>query len=230
MLSYQQRQKELFNKIENNFKKGKICSSIVEPVKDYIQDKRICLTSVFFLPEKIKSSILEKIIKPLKKEDNDQYYYLPESLHLTLQNIRTISDPPLFTEKDIIKVKKVFKEVIPKYNIFSFELKDLFELPTSLSLCGYCGEILKYLVLELREKLQKAGVPDNKKYASGDVFFGNVNVFRYTTNPNSNFAAKIKKLKNVEIGELKVKKVSLITTNAVCYPNKTRIIGTYNLK
>lgn len=230
MLLYQQKQKALFGKIENDFRKGKIFSSIVVPVKDYVNDALICLTGVVFLPEKIKRSISKKIIEPLRKEDNNQYYYLPESLHLTLQNVRIISNPPFFTKKDIVKVKKVFEEVIPKFRSFSFELRNLFELPTSLSICGFCDEVLKYLVLELREKLQKAGVPDNKKYASDEVFFGNITICRYTKKPTKDFLAKIKELKNIEIGRFVIKEVSLITTNKVCHPSKTQIIEIYKLK
>lgn len=230
MSSYQQRQGELFRKTKNDFKKGKISSSIVGSVRDYIHDERICLTSVVFLPKEIQKLILDKIIQPLKKIDQRQYFYLPKSFHLTLQNVRTINDPPLFTKKDIIKVRKVFKEVIPKHQAFSFKLKDLFELPTSLSLCGYCGEVLKYLVLELRNKLQKASVPDNKKYVSEEVFFGNITVCRYTKNLTKRFLARIQELKNIEIGRFKVEKVSLITTNSVCYPDKTTIIENYNFR
>lgn len=229
MLSYQQKQFHLFRDLEKKFKQGKKPASIVEPAKDYIKDNRICLTSVVFVPVDIQKNIIQKIINPLKEVDKRQYYYPLKSLHLTIQNIRTINDPPLFNEKDVEKVKSVFKKIIPKHKSFYFELKGLFEMPSSLSICGYSNEAIKYLVLELRDELQKISVPDNKIYASSEIFFGNINVCRYPVNPNGNFVKKVKELKNINISRLEIKKVSLITTNSVCHPRKTKIIDNYFL-
>lgn len=230
MFSYQQRQYELFEKLEKKFKKGKGKSTIVEPVEDYINDKRIGLTSVVFIPENLQKIIVSKIIEPLRKTDGNQYYFLPESLHLTIQNIRTVSDPPLFTDEDVKKAKTVFDRTISKHEQFEFELKGLFELPTSLGIRGYSNETLKDLVLDLRKNLIEAGVPDNKKYESNEIFFGNITVCRYTSQPNDLFLGEIKNLKNVEIGRLNVKKISLITTNSICHPKVTNIIETFNLQ
>ena len=229
MSSYQEKQFKLFKELEKRFKKGEKPSSVVELMKDYASDNRICLTSVVFIPQKLQKTILQRIINPLKQADKRQYYYLPESLHLTIQNIKQEKLPPSFTNSDIEKVKKVFKEVIFKYKKFSFNLKGLFEMPTSLSICGYSNELLKHFVLESRGKLQQAGVPDDKKYASDNIFFGNITICRYTTKPNEDFFREVKKLKNINIEKIEVKRISLITTNSVCFPDKTEIIEKYDL-
>lgn len=229
-MNYQQKQVQLFDHIEKSFKEGQTPSTIVEPVENYADDDRICLTSVVFIPPKIQETIISEVINPLRQVDLKQYYYVPNSFHITIQNIRTINNPFFFNQEDIEKAKEVFRKVIPKHKSFSFKLKGLFELPTSLSIKAFSDESFHYLVKELRETLTTAGVSDNKKYASKDVFFGNSNICRYTSKPNSSFFEKVTELKDHEIGEIKVNDVSLITTNSVCYPNKTKIIQKYNLK
>lgn len=229
MENYKEEQYKLFEKLEDQFRKNSNAAEIVEPVSDYVSDNRICLTSVVFPPEKIIEDINAKIVIKLSGVDENQYFYLSDSLHLTIQNIRIINDPPLFTDDDIDKVRAVFRKVIPKHNKFSINLKGLFETPTSFSIRGYCDNNLQKLILNLREEMIATGVPDNKKYGSDSVFFGNITVCRYTKKPNERFFEIIKELKNIEIGDLEVKKISLITTNAVAHPGKTKIIEEFYL-
>ncbi|MBI2326837.1 hypothetical protein HYU92_00810 [Candidatus Curtissbacteria bacterium] len=229
MISYQKKQFELFEKLEGKFKQGKIPTTIVEPVADYANDNRIGLTSVIFIPENLQKIIVSKIIEPLREADSNQYFYLPRSLHLTIQNIRTISDPPLFTDEDVEKAKTAFDQIIPKHKELEFTVKGLFELPTSLGIRCYSNDSLKDLVLDLRKNLIKASVPDNKSYESDEIFFGNITVCRYITHPSNLFLEKIKKLKVVEVGKLSVRTICLITTNSVCHPSSTKIIGKYDL-
>lgn len=230
MISYQHKQEQLFNEIEKSFKLGQTPSTLVEPVKDFVNDTRACLTSVVFIPQNLQQVIISKVINPLRDYDSEQYFYVPNSFHLTIQNVRTVNDPPLFGQKDIKRSRLVFRRIVPKYAPFSFELRGLFELPTNLSIRAYSAEVLKDLILELRDGLEKAGIPDNKTYASDDIFFGNINVCRFIKEPNRKFKNKVKELKEVFIGNLNVETISLITTNSVCHPAKTRIIDTFNLQ
>lgn len=223
MSSYRQKQEELFNRLEEEFKTGKAKATVVEPVEDYLKDKRICLTSVAFVPEEFGKIIQESFISPLRGVGSG-YFYPLESLHMTIQNIRTVNLPPLFDEEDIEKARKVFREIVSKHTHFEVELCGLFELPTSLGIRGYSEESLGELAMELSQGLRKVGVPDNKKYASSTTVFGNVSICRYTTESSKEFADKVKELKRVEVGIIPIKKVSLITTNSVCHPAFTNII------
>lgn len=229
MDTYWQKQLKLIEEIEKKSKRGENPSTIVEPVKDYANDDRICLTGVVFVPKELEQKILDELIKPLQEVDASQYFYVSGSLHVTIQNVRTINNPPLFTNNDIQKASKVFEELVPRHKSFRLELKRLFELPTSLALCAFSDQSLKELVFELRAELSKAGVPDNKSYASDDVVLGNVTIARYTQEPKDEFKNKIKELKETKIGNFDVQRIFLITTNSVCIPNKTRIIKSHNL-
>jgi len=230
MPAYQEKQHAVFEKLEKDAAAGQAKATFVEPLKDYAGDQKICLTSVVFLSPSLRQAVVEKIVGPLQNTDRRQYYSHFDSLHITTQNVRTIHQPPLFTNQDIIKAKEVFQKVVPKYKVFNFNLRGLLELPTSLAIRAYSDSTLKDLVLELRQELRQAGVPDDKKYASEEVVFGNTTICRYTTKPNADFMSKVHELKNTEIGNLEVTKISLITTNVVCHPNKTKIIETYNLQ
>lgn len=221
MTTYQELQEGLFNTIEENAKHGKQLSTIVPTVRDYRQDKRLCLTGVSFLPSELQRKIETDILNPLLKIDPVQYYYPPQALHLTIQNVRASNYPPTFNQNDIKKVKAVFMEVIPNHKRIKFELKGIFNLPTSLAIRAYSNSSLKNLVLELRKKLATAGVADDKVYASAEVFFGNITFCRFTKTPNKEFQQKISNLKNIKIGTMIVNTVSLITTNPGCHPNRT---------
>lgn len=227
MFTYQEKQFELFEALEQ---KRSNVSTIVEPISDYANDERICLTGIVYLSPHIQEKIISTVIKPLAVADHQQYFFVLDSLHITIQNVRTIHKPPLFAEQDIAKVRDVFREVIPRHQAFSFKLRGLLTLPTSISIRGYCDERLLALVQELRQGLIDVGVPDNKKYASDDVFFGASTVCRFTNKPNDSFFQQVTALKQIEIGRQDIKEIALITTNAVCHPKKTKVIDRYTLQ
>lgn len=227
--TYQQKQLKITQQIEDSFKSGENPSTIVEPVTDYVNDNRICLTSVVFIPKNLQEKIITEVIEPLRKVDPKQYFYLPSSLHITVNNIRTIEYPPLFNGEDIEKAKEVIKQVTPKYKPLTFDVKRLFELPASLAISAFSDKTLGRLALELRRELEKAGVPDNKAYASEDIVIANTTISRFINTPNPEFWQKVKEFKNIDVGNFEVNKISLITTNAVCHPSKTKIIEEYFL-
>lgn len=220
---YQNLQKKLFDKIEIQARNGQSSNTLVA-MRNFNNDNSRCLTSVFFLSQTIVASKILKLADELKDADNRQYYYPASSLHLTIQNIRIESIPPLYNKEDIEKAKRVFAKVIPKYKSIKCLLKGLFELPASLSVRGYTDESLRDLVLDLRQELISAGVPDNKKYASDEVFFCNSTICRYQVKPNDKFFEIVRRNKNRDFGAVDINEVSLVTTNAVADRKHTDII------
>jgi len=227
--TYITQQKQLIKQIKNNLTENLDKPTLVEMQKDYENDDQRCLTSVVFIPEDIGKKISEKIIKPLKNIEPDHFYYPLDSMHLTIKNIRTIHKPPLFSSQDVNKVKALYQEIIPKFSSFKFSLQGLVNFPTSVNLIGYCDETLKKLVKALDTGLKQIGVPDDKKYFSNSVFFGNITVCRFTHQPSKSFIKKVKELENILIGELEINKINLITCNVVCIPKTRKVIGTYHL-
>ncbi len=228
--NYLSQQKELVKQLEDSFSNGIHKSTVVEIQKDYANDDQICLTSVVFIPNDISSKIISNVINKLKEIEPQHYFYPPESMHLTIKNIRTINKPPLFSESDIHKVNQLFSEIIPRFPIFEFCVEDVLTFPTSLSIMAYSDDTLQKLILALDNGLQEIGVPDNKKYLSDSIFWGNITICRFTQNPGTQFINGVKKMRNLKIGKFKAEKVNLITCNAVCYPESRKIIGEYELR
>lgn len=222
-MTFQKLQKDLFDRIEVKAKRGNSSNTLVA-MRNFDNDNSRCLTSVFFLSQTKAVSEIQKLIDEMQIADNRQYYYPSSSLHLTIQNIRTENIPPLYNKNDVERTKQVFIKVIPRHKSIKCHLKGLFELPTSIAIRGHTDESLKDLVLDLRQELIAAGVPDNKKYASDSVFFCNSTICRYHTQPNGKFFETVKKYKELNFGLVTIDRVSLITTNSVANPNNTNVI------
>ncbi len=228
--NYFLKQKESVQELENSFANGVGRSTVVEMQKNYADDDQICLTSVVFIPQDISQKIVVSIIEKLKQIDPGHYFYSPESMHLTIKNVRTINKPPLFSEIDINKVNRLLCEMVPQFPVFELSVEDVLLFPTSLSVMAYSNETLQKLVLALDKGLQEIGVPDNKKYFSNSIFWGNITICRFTQPPSPDFIDEVKRMRNVKIGKFKVKKVNLVTSNAVCFPASRNIIGEYELR
>jgi len=228
-MNYRNKQKNIFQAMEKAFKKGIVETTIVEMMNDYAHDDQVCLTSVSFVPMSLGTIIQEKVIRPLKKADPVQYFYPLPSLHITIQGVRIIHKPSLFNQDDVKKVTKAFLEIIPKYYPINFEIQGILELPTSLFLKVFPDKEFQDLALELRKILEKIGLPDDKVYFSKNIVLANISFCRYTQAPNQLFKKQVKRLKNIKIGRFKADKIHLITTNAVCHPDKTVTIKTFNL-
>jgi len=104
---HQKKQIKIINKIEKQVNENSLGFSTVPPVKNYESDKRICLTSVHFPNEKLVTQLINSV-KPIKSIAPEHYYYHPSSIHLTVKNIRIISNPPSFNKTDVNKVTQIF--------------------------------------------------------------------------------------------------------------------------
>jgi len=225
---HQKKQAEGINKIEALVKNNNLKFSTVSPVVDYKNDSRICLTSVHLLHNNLIKQIEEKIINPLKRISPKHHYYSPCSLHTTIKNIRVINNPPHFTNKDIEKVNQVFSEVIPHHKKFKVYFYRLLLFPANLALIGTTDSELDKIILDLDEKLKKAGVADDKKYASNKYFFSNITLARFSSPLTNKFRKKIYQLSDISFDPYTVDSVTLLTCNAVL--KKKHIINTWLLK
>ena len=212
---YQEQQERIVNELRVGSGHRDVGIPTIPFRSDYRTDSAICLTSVAFVPDDIAQDIQQTIIGPLKEMEPDHYYYSPDSMHITIKNVRAVHDPPLFTKADIGKVNRLFGELIPQHRSFFFSLEDVAAFTGSVSLIGYCDDRLRYLVLALDAGLNKIEVPDNKRYVSDTVFFGNVTLCRYVHQPSKRFFEAVEQMAHVYKGELHVKVIHLITCNLV---------------
>lgn len=227
-MNHQQHQIEIINQIEEQIKTNSLQSSTVSPVMDFEHDPRICLTSVHFPSNDLKSYILKSIIKPLQEISPEHYYYSNTSLHMTIKNVRVISNPSHFTHEDVGIVKKIFSTTIPRHKKFSVYFYRLLLFPNNLALIGTTEPELDNIILDLDKRLNESGVPDDKKYVNSNYFFCNITLARFNSPLSSLFIKRVEELsKRIKINTYVVDTVSLITANAVL--SKLKIIDAWKL-
>lgn len=198
-------------------------------MKDFENDSRICLTSIHLPEEHFLSEIRKKIVEPLRKINPEHYYYSPESLHITIKNVRVINDPPHFTGKDVEKTKEVFSRVIPRHRKFNAYFYRLLLFPYNLVLMGTSDPESDDLIIDLDTALVEAGVPDDKKYINSEHFFLNMTLARFNSPPSAEFRRKVKELsQSLGLKSYGVDLVTLVTANAVM-KNRT-VRGAWKLK
>ncbi|PIN87184.1 hypothetical protein COV19_00845 [Candidatus Woesearchaeota archaeon CG10_big_fil_rev_8_21_14_0_10_44_13] len=226
MASLKERQDAIFNELENSGANSK--ASVVSKVDDFEDDSRICLTMVYFLPDRLKEKINQEIINPLKKADPSQYYYLLDSFHVTINNVKVIADPPNFTASDITTLKSL-SEYIKGKEMPSFEFSGLLKTIAGVSVKGYPDIKTQDFILGLRERLSEIGVGDDKRYILPDVVIGNITLCRFYNTPNKEFLKAFEKIKSIGLDKVRVDKISLISTNAACSNKKTKILAEFRL-
>ncbi len=184
-------------------------------VEDYENDPRICLTSVHIPSDSLKQKIQNEIIKPLQKISEDIYFYSPDSIHMTIKNIRVINNPPHFINSDIEKAKQIFSKVISRHKKFKVYFYRLLLFPNNLALIGTTDLELDNIVLDLDKELKEAGLPDDKQYTNSQYFFSNMTLARFSV-CSDEFRKKVKKLSDsIRFEPYTVDSVSLVTCNAV---------------
>lgn len=212
---YQQHQIEVINRIEHLVSQNAMDFSTVEPVEDYDNDERMSLTSVHFPHQDLLEYVTEQFIEPLKAIQPEQYYYRPESLHMTIKNIRVINHPPHFNDQDIAKARQVFNQVLPQHHPFQVYFYRLLLFPANLALVGTTDSELDAIHLHLDEELQKAGVPDDKNYANKQYFFSNMTLARFMEPVSDQFRQKVTELSEaISVKPYTVNSVSLVKANA----------------
>jgi hypothetical protein len=215
-MSLREEQDKVFDEIEEIKVGGRV--SLVTPSDDFTQDRRICLTIICFPPKTVIKRIMKEIISPLKEADPSHYYYPERSLHYTINNVRTISDPPQFTKEDIEKLKGIN---LPKGMRFDFG--GLYRMTIGIGIRGYPDRHTVDSILGLRRNMAQIGVPDIKTYVHPEIVIGNTSVCRFYGRPNAKFDRVYERIKHIKLGEIRVEKVSLVETNGVCLPELTRI-------
>jgi 2'-5' RNA ligase len=223
-------QKQVVEEFEQSLGGGSNKSSIVEVQKDYANDNQLCLSSISFVPKDLAAEMATKIMEPLQAIEPDFYYYPVNSLHLSIKNIRTIHNPPLFTEEDIKKVAKLFGETVPQFPSLHFEIEDIIKMPTSVLVIAYAEENFKKLFLALDYGLKEIGVPDDKRYFSDSVVWGSITLCRFTHQPKPEFIDKVRSMRHLKFGEMVVSDIKLVVCNAVCHEGSRRTIASFHLK
>lgn len=229
MKTHRERQIEIIDTITRQVQTDSLKATAVIPVADFENDERICLTSVHFPKSSFAQTILTGITEPLKKVFPQAYCYSEESLHFTIKNIRVIENPPSFTEQDVEKAFRIFEQCIPQHTSFRIYPHKLLLFKNNLALICTTDEELDNLILDLNGRLEKEGIPDNKRYANSRYFFCNMTLMRFALPPPESFLEKVRELSDkLPISEYVIDTVHLLTGNAAM--KKLQVRGKWDLK
>lgn len=229
-VSYREKQLLAIRNLEKAFSEGAQPATVVPIVADYENDSRMCLTAVCFLPQSLASRVIEEVSAPLRLLEPHHYYYPLESLHITVQNLRTIAEPPRFDSAHVETARRVLSTIIPGQTEFEVDLQGVIRLPNSISIAGFSDESLGQLATSLRPALREAAIPDDKQYGDADVVFANVTICRFVQPPGHLFRKAVERVTDEFYGKVLVDLVQLIQTNAVCHPNKTSVLDSFALR
>jgi hypothetical protein len=225
---HQQKQIKVIDEIEKLVKEKSLKFSTVEPVQDYENDSRICLTGIHLLKNEFISYIQSNLINPLKLISPEHYYYDKDSLHATIKSVRVVNDPPLFNDMTIQKAKQVFASVVKRHRRFNAYYYRLLLFPMNVALIGTTDSELDSIVIDLDKELSKSKIPDDKKYQNKKYFFSNITLARFYCKPTGKFINKINELsENIDFPPYLIDSVTLLTCNAVL--KKRKIINTWRL-
>ena len=225
---YRLRQLEVFDRLERKASEGTF-GSFIPITEDFAQDNRVSLAAIKFLPKQLSELVWEKLSSPLCEVDERQFFFARESLHMTVQNVRKISDVPTFGPSEVEVAAKVFKRVAANFAPFEFSLEGLLVMPASIAIRAIAEPRFGEFSRAVRNELKMSGVPDDKPYIDDDIVFGNITFCRFTVEPYRQFRQKIDELKGLKLGRLLIDGFALMTTNSICDLRKTIRHESYTL-
>lgn len=218
---HQKKQLEVIAKIDKQIQDNNLQSSFVAPVEDFANDNRICLTSAHFLKPELINIIRQQIINPLKIVAPEHYYYEDDSLHVTVKNVRTISEAPHFSPQDEQMVKNIFEEIIQFHHSYKIYYYRLLLFPHNLALMGTTDPEQDAIILDLDTKLKEKGIEDDKRYINPRYFFANTTLARFNSVITDSFKKKVKEISDsLHIPAYSVDSVTLVTGNAAMKKRK----------
>ncbi len=228
MNDHQKNQIRVINELEELIRQKSESVSAVSPTDDFENDHRITLTSIHKPHDSLKELIQKNIVQSLKSNFPELHFYPDKSLHLTIKNVRVISDPPNFNAEDIKLAEKVFSEVLPRHKSFDVYFYRLLLTQNSIALVGTTDPELDEIIFDLDQKLAEADLADDKKYANTKHFFSNITLARFSTQITPELRRSVDKISSViNFSPYTVDSVSLVSGNA--FMNFLKTHGSWEL-
>jgi hypothetical protein len=190
---------------------GKYSSEIAASVDDYENDPRVFLGILSFPDENCKKCLME-MRKELSKCFEEDYVLPPRAWHLTIRNIRTISNPPNFSKNDISNLISELDEKIKNIKPIRFSFKDFLYTPTSIGIAAYPDENFNDFNNVMNDVLENINLEDDKKYKNGMPLFSNITLVRLKTKFSKKHLDKLRKF-SIDLPDIDVKNLYVIQSN-----------------
>jgi hypothetical protein len=208
---YIEAQRSLFRTLEL----GDANTTIV-PLRKTYANVAMCLTIVHLLEEKLAITISKDIIRPLRQIAMHHHWYPVHDLHITLKNIRSAKPRRLYTDQEIRQAITAVEQTSRRLQPLDFDIYGPICLPTSIILQAYGTLKHRDAILLLDRELELAGIPDDKSYASNEVFIGNITVCRFTSAPTAALRKTVATYEEKYLGMYRVATIQLIQCDEIC--------------
>ena len=148
-------------------------SSTVVPLRAKYVGAATCLTLIHLLPIELSALIENQVLRQLGACRSKHYWYPASDHHLTLKNIRRARVDASFSSELVERAASAIGRVCRTAMPLEFDILGPVCLPTSIVVRAIGTPAHRRLMLSFDRELIMSGVPDDKTYASSDVFVGN---------------------------------------------------------
>ncbi|MGA2657559.1 MAG: hypothetical protein ABSH34_08565 [Verrucomicrobiota bacterium] len=101
--------------------------------------------------------------------------------------------------------------------------------PTSVVLRAFGRLKHREAVRLLDHELELAGIPDDKAYASDEVFIGNITLCRFTTMPTAALRQAVLAFEHLFLGRYSVRTMQLVQCDEVCTSRSRAIHASFTI-
>ena len=188
----------------------------VVPVRKEYANAATCLTIVHLLQEQLANAISREIIAPLREAIKQHYWYPAHDLHLTLKNVRSARPNCVYSSEEVKRAITAVERASRELEPLDFAIQGPICFPTSIVLRAYGSLKHRDAVRVMDRELALAGIPDDKAYASDQVFIGNITICRFTDQPEQELRQIVAGYGHRFRGAYRVTTVQLIQCDEVC--------------
>jgi hypothetical protein len=188
----------------------------VIPVRTTYTNAARCLTVVHLLDEPLACRIYQDIIAPLRQIEGHHYWYPAQDLHLTLKNVRSAKPNRVYSAEEIEQAVRAVERASPAIEPLTFAIHGPICFPTSVTLRAFGTLKHREAVRLLDRELDLAGIPDDKGYASKEVFVGNITLCRFTTMPTADLRQAVLAHEGLFLGMYNPRTMQLVECDEVC--------------
>ena len=193
-----------------------VASAAIVPLRASYTNAARCLTVVHLLDEQLAGLISQDIIAPLRKTEGHHHWYPAHDLHLTLKNIRSAKPNRVYIAEEIKRAVSALERVTHAIEPLTFSIHGPVCFPTSVILRAFGTLKHREAVRLLDRELELAGIPDDKGYASNEVFIGNIALCRFTAAPTAAFRQAVLAHEGLFLGMYKPRTMQLVECDEVC--------------
>ena len=205
-------------------------NATVVPLRTEYVGAAKCLTLIHLLPNELSARLENQVLGPLSAFQAKHHWYPPPDRHLTLKNVRRARAHAIFSTELVERASSAIGRVCRTAAPLEFDILGPVCLPTSIVVRAIGMPAHREMMLSFDRELAKAHVPDDKTYASNDVFVGNITVCRFTEPPAADLVEAIADLRDRFIAKHVVRTAFLVQCDEVCSSSSRVVLQEFVLE